>query len=178
MAVSAPAQIELLKKKDAFVHAYMTTRKGGDSSYCFADNEDDRFTLHIAPPQGEYRIHIFVESAGRQNFLGELVIESSILASGAIRGPTLYSTYFSTGAKLVNPKFQRISPGMDLEVSIYIPKTSKAVLIINSRITPLEKTSDGMYTKTITVPAARDIVIAAVLGSGSSYTGIVSLPVQ
>jgi hypothetical protein len=177
MTVSDLAEIRLARKKPVTVNAYMHTAKGGEAPYLFADNEDDVFTLYLAPPQGDYNVQLFCESGKRYESLGEFAIRSTIPQAKAIRGPVLYTTYFSTGARLVSPKFQQIRPGMDLEISIYIPKTSKTALIINSKLIQMEKTGDGVFSKTISVPSTKEIVIAALLGSGSSYTGIVSLPV-
>lgn len=177
MTISDIAAITLVKKKPGSTSAHMTMQQGGVTAYGFADNGEAELTLYLAPPRGDYLVYLFFESGGKQLFLGELAVRSIIPAEKAIRSPVLYTTYFSTGARLMSPKFQRISPGMELEFSIYIPKTSKAVLIVNSNLIPLDKTGDGIFSKTISVLSTKEIMIAAVLGSGSSYTGIVSLPV-
>lgn len=150
------------------------TRKKHD--YVFIERENDEKTIHIAPPKGDYILHLYSGCTEKLTSMAEFYVKSTM--SKGIPAPMVYSDYEKRKARLLEPVMRLLVPDTEQQFLISVPNAQKVILIINGKNYEMDKKADNLFEKILRIPKTKKIDIFASFEKETQYTGLISIPVQ
>jgi hypothetical protein len=147
----------------------------------FVTEAGKRATVTVLFPRpGEFVVKLFVRRAGEAKKEYTWCSDFGFFASKgtADRFPTVFGAYNDRGCVLESPMTGPLKMGSRVTVKITAPGARNAGVDLNGKLVLLDRagTSDT-FQKEITVPIARQLVVAAQFEASGSFAGLVGFDV-